>query len=324
MDKKDKKILTELILNSRIPINQLAKKIGISREVAAYRLNNLIKEKIILSFNTIINTEALGFLRFGCCIQLKNITAQKEKEFLSFLINHNFVTYLGPIVGKWNVGFDLLARDREHLEKIIKEITNHAEESIESFIVINTGTEEFFPTKLMGINKEIIYKKLNKGIKLDKTDLEILKLMSNNSRIEYMEISKKLNLTPNAIKYRIKNLENSGVIQGYTISLDIKKLNYEWRNIRIKLTGNKVKLLKSFLRQSKNVVYFYEYLGNENWDLDVGVIVKDSLELREFILEMKEKFGNIIKINDIYSIIEESKGNYAPEGVFNLEIFKKV
>ncbi len=324
MDKKDKKILTELILNSRIPVNQLAKKVGISREVAAYRLNNLIKEKIILSFNTITNTEALGFLRFGCCIQLKNITAQKEKEFLDFLINHDFVTYLGSIVGKWNFGFDLLAKDREHLEKIIKEITGYAPESIESFIVINTGAEEFFPTKLMGVNKEITYKKLDKNINLDKTDLGILKLMSANSRIEYIELSKKLNLTPNAIKYRIKNLENSGVIQGYTISLDIKKLGYEWRNIRIKLIGNKTKLLKNFLRQSKNVVYFYEYLGNENWDLDVGVIVQDSLELRDFILELREKFGNIIKINDIYSIIEESKGNYAPEGVFNLEIFKKV
>src|SRR3989338_3627146 len=149
MDKKDKKLLAELMINSRIPINKLAKKVGISREVATYRLNKLIKDKTILNFYTIINTEALGFLRFGCCIQLKNITAQKEKEFLNFLINHNFVTYLGSIVGKWNVGFDLLAKDREHLEKIIKEITSYAQENIESFIVINTGAEEFFPTKLM-------------------------------------------------------------------------------------------------------------------------------------------------------------------------------
>src|SRR3989344_7296927 len=321
MDKKDKKLLAELMINSRIPINQLAKKVGISREVATYRINKLIKDKTILNFYTIINTEALGFSRFGCCLQLKNITAQKEKEFLDFLINHKFVTYLGPIVGKWNFGFDLLVKDKEHLERIIKEITNYAEGNIESFIVISIGAEQgFFPTKLMGINKEIIYNKPTKSVKLDKIDLEILRLISKNSRIGYIEMSKDLNLTPNAIKYRIKNLENSGIIQGYTISLDIKKYGYEWKNIRIKSTGIKVNLLKNFLRQSKEVAYFYEYLGNENWDLDVGIIVQNSLQLRDFILGLREKFGDVIKIHEIYDIIEESKGNYAPEGIFKLEM----
>jgi len=317
MDKKDKKLLAELMINSRIPINKLAKKVGISREVATYRLNKLIKDKTILNFYTIINTEALGFSRFGCCLQLKNITAQKEKEFLDFLINHKFVTYLGPIVGKWNFGFDLLVKDKEHLERIIKEITNYAEGNIESFIVISIGAEQgFFPTKLMGINKEIIYNKPTKSIKLDKIDLEILKLISKNSRIGYIEMSKNLNLTSNAIKYRIKNLENSGIIRGYTISLDSKKIGYEYRNIRIKLIGNKGKILINFLRQSKDVIYFYEYLGNENWDIDIGIMVQNSLQLRDFILQLKEKFGDIIKIYEIYALIEESKGNYAPEGIF--------
>ena len=50
MDKKDKKLLAELMINSRTPINQLAKKVGISREVATYRLNKLIKDKRILNF----------------------------------------------------------------------------------------------------------------------------------------------------------------------------------------------------------------------------------------------------------------------------------
>ncbi|MBU4308384.1 MAG: winged helix-turn-helix transcriptional regulator, partial [Nanoarchaeota archaeon] len=47
MDKKDERILLELISNSRIPINQLAKKVGLSREVVNYRLKNLAKQKII-------------------------------------------------------------------------------------------------------------------------------------------------------------------------------------------------------------------------------------------------------------------------------------
>ena len=41
LDVKDRKILKELLLNSRIPVARLARKVGISREVAIYRINKL-------------------------------------------------------------------------------------------------------------------------------------------------------------------------------------------------------------------------------------------------------------------------------------------
>lgn len=318
MDKKDQRLLTELTLNSRIPINQLAKKVGISREVASYRINRLIKEKIIKEFYTVINTDFLGFSRFVCFFQLKGISSEGERKFTNYLINHDFVTYIGPVIGKWNVVFDILARDRNHLETIVKEITNYIPNHVESYVIIDSGTEhEMFPTKTFGIKKEIHYKDKAKKIKIDKIDLKILELISPNSRVEYKELSKKLSLTGNAIKYRIKKLEKSGIIQGYTISVNLRKLGFELYNIQLKLKENKEQQLKQFLRENFNVIYFYRYLGSENWDIDVGVITKDSLELRDFILELREKFGNIIKIYDMYIILEETKGNYAPKGVFD-------
>jgi len=201
MDKKDQKILTELIINSRTPLNRLAKKVGLSREVVSYRFNNLQKDKIILSLYPIINTEALGYTRFTCFFRLKGISHEKENEFVEHLKDHNYVSNLGPVIGKWNIVFDLLSKSKDQFQKLITEITNYIQEYLESYIVIGTGSEqEIFPTKLLGVNKEIHYKETKKT-KLNKTDFKILELMSNNSRIEYKEISKKLNLTANVIKY---------------------------------------------------------------------------------------------------------------------------
>ena len=318
MDKKDKKLLAELSVNSRIPLNRLAKKIGVSPEVANYRLKKLTKQNIIVGFYTIIDQKKLGFSRYTCFFQLKGISHDKEKEFLDYLLNHDFVTYMGPVIGKWNVVFDLVAKNREHLEKRINEITSKISGKLETYIVIGTGTEqEMFPTKLLGIKKEIQYKKEDKKVKLDQTDMKILELISKNSRIEYKELAEKIKLTANAIKYRIKNLEKSGIIKGYTISIDIRKLGYEWYNIQIKLTDQKhEKELKEFLRKNSKTIYFYKYLGHENWDIDIGIIAKNSFELRNFILELREKFGDILKIYDIYVVVEESKPNQAPAGIF--------
>jgi len=317
MNKKDEKILIEITLNSRIPLNRLAKKVGISREVATYRLNNLIKNKIILGFYTIVDIEALGFSRYGCFFQLKGISHEKEKEFMNYLLKHEFVTYMGPVIGRWNVIFDIFAKDNEHLQKIIQEIVNKIEKYIEKYSIISMGTAlESFPIKILGSKREIEYKK-SKEIKLDKKDLEILKILSNNSRTEYKEISKKLNMTANAIKYRIKNLEKTGIIKGYTISIDKRKLEYEFYNLQLKVTENKKEEeLRKFLKNNKHAIYLYKYLGNENWDLDIGLIVKNSSELRNFILELREYFGDIIKIHDLYIVVEETKGDYAPSGVF--------
>lgn len=317
MDKKDEKILMELTLNSRIPLNRLAKKVGISREVATYRLNKLIKEKIINGFYTIIDAEAIGFSRYGFLIQLKGISEKEEKELIDYLVKHDFTSYLGPNIGKWNLCFDIFAKDIQHLQKIIKEILDKAGKHLETYSIISLGERlESFPIKIFGSKKEIEYKK-SKETKLDKKDLEILRILSNNSRIEYKEISKKLNMTANAIKYRIKNLEKTGIIKGYTISVDKRKLGFEFYNLQLKITGNKKENeLKKFLRNNKHAIYFYKYFGNENWDLDIGLIVKNSLELREFILELREYFGDIIKIHDLYVVVEEIKGDYAPSGVF--------
>ena len=316
MDKKDERILLELISNSRIPINQLAKKVGLSREVTNYRLKNLTKQKIIKQFYTIINPESLGFSKAGCFIQLKGISKEKEKEFLNYLVNHKLISYVGPIIGKWNFVFDILSQTKEQLSKTIQEIKNKFGKNLDNFIILNNNVEqEIFQEKILGKTKLKHISEFKKK-KLDKIDLKILDLLSENSRIEYKKISSKLNLTGNAIKFRIKNLENSGIISGYTLSIDIKKLGYNWYNLQIKERNSNDLELKKFLRENKKVIYFYKYLGNENWDIDIGLIIKDLEELREFILELREKFGNTTKIHDLYIIVEESKSNALPQGVF--------
>ncbi|MBS3083661.1 AsnC family transcriptional regulator [Candidatus Pacearchaeota archaeon] len=318
MDEKDKKILFELEKNSRIPINKLAKHAGVSKEVANYRLRRFIKNKVILDFYTIINIEPLGFSRYGCLVQLKNVNNQLEKEIIDFLIKHDYVTYLGPIIGKWNMAFDLMAKDRTQLEKIIKEIKSKYHRFIESFIVINSSVEfKSFPLKFLGYERSESVNTHYKKLKIDDKDIKILKLLSEDSRAEYKHLSSKLSLSANAVKYRIKNMEKSGLIQGYSVSIDVRKLGYFWHNIQIKLINEeKSDKIKDFLRNHKNVIYYYKHLGNENWDMDIGIVVRDTLALRQFILDLREEFGEFIKLHDIYANVEIAKSNIAPKGIF--------
>ncbi|HMP32184.1 MAG TPA: Lrp/AsnC family transcriptional regulator, partial [Saprospiraceae bacterium] len=56
--------------------------------------------------------------------------------------------------------------------------------------------------------------------KLDKTDLKILKLLQENSKITNLDLSKKIGLSPAPTLERVKKLEQSGIILSYHAKVD--------------------------------------------------------------------------------------------------------
>ena len=56
-------------------------------------------------------------------------------------------------------------------------------------------------------------------------DEEILKLLQKDSRQSYREIAKQLDISHVSVSSKVKALEESGVIKGYTTITDPDKLN---------------------------------------------------------------------------------------------------
>jgi Lrp/AsnC family leucine-responsive transcriptional regulator len=61
-------------------------------------------------------------------------------------------------------------------------------------------------------------------LKMDKIDLEILRMLKSNARVPLAHISKNVGLSSPSIKDRIDKLENEGVILGYRPVIDYRKL----------------------------------------------------------------------------------------------------
>lgn len=59
---------------------------------------------------------------------------------------------------------------------------------------------------------------------IDQTDIEILKLLGENSRIQWKELGQKIHLTGQAVGNRIRRLEDTGIIEQYTIAINRIKL----------------------------------------------------------------------------------------------------
>ncbi|MFI3305612.1 MAG: Lrp/AsnC family transcriptional regulator [Rikenellaceae bacterium] len=62
---------------------------------------------------------------------------------------------------------------------------------------------------------------------LDELDSKILRLISNNARISFLEVARLCGVSGAAVHQRIQKLQSSGVITGSEFTLDLQKIGYE-------------------------------------------------------------------------------------------------
>src|SRR3989338_4576675 len=319
IDVYDKKILEILINNSRKQVTTIAKKVRLKRETVTYKINRLIKEDLIKEFNAVLNEKKFGLSHYAVFLELANLQEETEREILKNLKENKNLCWIGTSAGKWSLTFDLIIKEDKELNNTMDELLTKFRKNIGDFVILRLQEGNYFSSKLIGMNKKIKIEEIKEEkAKIDEIDKKILSIINRNSRVSLVEISEKVKLTPNGINNRIKALEKNKIILSYTISLDWKKLGYEWYGIQLQLTkfGEEInKKLIEYFTNHKSIIFYYKYLGGA-WDYDFGVLVKNSIELREFIHEFRKNFSDCSKISDVFITLEETSGYKLPRGVF--------
>lgn len=132
--------------------------------------------------------------------------------------------------------------------------------------------------------------------KIDAKDKKILAILSKNSRETLTNIAKQVNLSIDSVRMRIKKMQESGVITGFTILRSYKSLGYVLRaNILIKLQNimeEKIDDFISFLKKQERIIILNSVAGN--FDVEMVVIAKSSSDLDKFSKMVRIKFTDII------------------------------
>lgn len=63
-------------------------------------------------------------------------------------------------------------------------------------------------------------------INLDEISLKILALLQKNARMSFTEIGNEIGLTSSSVAERVRKLEESGIIENYTINLNHEKIGF--------------------------------------------------------------------------------------------------
>ncbi len=114
-------------------------------------------------------------------------------------------------------------------------------------------------------------KKLIENSEIDEIDIQILNILQADCQLSLRKIADKIQISGVMTASRIKNLEEKGILKGYTAILDPIKLGYDLTAvIFIQTEGGYLKNLENELSQMSNVITIYEITG----DFDIVAVVK--------------------------------------------------
>lgn len=125
---------------------------------------------------------------------------------------------------------------------------------------------------------------------LDQTDMKILTLLKENSRLQWRQIGELVHLTGQAVANRIKNMEQNRVIEKYTINLNSSKLDKSliaYITVFMKTSNHPVFI--QFIKNTESIIECHRISGDGCYLLKVNIPNEENLMC---LLNKILKFGN--------------------------------
>lgn len=130
---------------------------------------------------------------------------------------------------------------------------------------------------------------------MDLIDKKILCELDLDCRTPHSKIARKLKVGRNIVSYRIKSLEEKGIISGYICSLNLGLIGYKTYKINLRIHGSRRSesdFIKHIIADS-SVIHCMKTEGA--FDYSVTLAVRNIMALDQFLMDMKNRFTDLIQ-----------------------------
>jgi Lrp/AsnC family transcriptional regulator for asnA, asnC and gidA len=320
IDLKDRKILYHLDLDSRQSFSQIGKKVGLHKDVVAYRVKNLQEKGIIRGFFTETDDYLLGYVRYRYYFTYQYVSPEIRNEIIDYFIKSKYTRIIHSTEGHYDLVIisDVkgISRCYSVWKKIVSKFRDYFANQV--FSVIYFANIYRYSFLLDEKNQDVcnrVKSKLygsDKVVEIDDLDYKILKLIAQNARMPTIDIAGKLNSTAITVNNRIKKLKESGVIKSFRVDIDLKKLGYQRYKVDIILKDySKLHQIISYIEQNPNLDEVIQSVGYV--DLELLFILKSANQLHKIMENLSLKFPDTIKNYIYFSAIETHKWSWMPE-----------
>jgi Lrp/AsnC family transcriptional regulator, regulator for asnA, asnC and gidA len=146
-------------------------------------------------------------------------------------------------------------------------------------------------------------------LNIDELDLKIIDHMLEDSSISYADLGKKMHVSGGTIHVRIKKLQESGIIKGFRMDIDRRKLGYDV----IAFIGIYLKESSLYDSVAKELQKMPEILRlnytTGNYSMFAEVACKDIVQLKAVLHDQLQKIKGIERTETFISLDENFNRN---------------
>lgn len=146
-------------------------------------------------------------------------------------------------------------------------------------------------------------------LNLDKLDMQIIQHMIESSDVSYAELGKKLFVSGGTVHVRIKKLQETGIVKGYRLNVDFKKMGYDviaFIGIYLEKSSLYDSVAKE-LQKIKEIVRLNYTTGN--YSMFAEIVCRDIEQLRFVLHDELQKIKGIERTETFISLEESFKRN---------------
>ena len=303
LDRKDQRIIAELERDGRQSITRIAKKIGVSKEVAAYRFRRLQESGLIKGFRLLVDYYSLGFQTYRLLINLSNLRESVRKKIISELRSLKNAEISVFLLSRWDIEVQMWIQHPKEFysfyNSFIAKYSNYVHDR-ELFVI----TKEHFTLHghIHQGSGRIMLGDQKTAKRIDNIDRKMLLLLAENPRKDVVSLAAKSGMPASTLQYRIKNLLAKNIIKGVIPLLDTNLLGYSRYRVEIILNepAKKNTLVQHFIALP-NTIRITELVGSKDISFDADF--RTAAELDRFLDDLSVKFP-YIKDFEVISVLE--------------------
>ena len=150
--------------------------------------------------------------------------------------------------------------------------------------------------------------------KLDVTDLLILKILQENSKITNLDLSKRIGLSPAPTLERVKKLETNGVITSYHARVNPDSLGLQVKTfVLVSLSWHKENALEKFLKEISEIDEIVECcVVTGEADFILKIVCKDLKAYEQLLFKTLSKIEQIERLRTLMTLSTEKDVNLLP------------
>ncbi|MFP4088878.1 MAG: Lrp/AsnC ligand binding domain-containing protein [Cyclobacteriaceae bacterium] len=154
---------------------------------------------------------------------------------------------------------------------------------------------------------------MSKNLEIDNIDLKILALLSEDAKIPYTEIAKKVYVSGGTVHVRMRKMEEMGIVRGTTLNMDYSKLGYDITAF-LGIYLEKSSLYNPVVEELKKVPEVVKiHYTTGNYSIFIKIHCRDTKHLREVLHDKIQKIDGIVRTETLISL-EESLNRHIQLG----------